>query len=235
MDELLEVGLQPRDARAEAFDGVGVEWSGSAWIEHVKVLLGRSGLDHKTCAASFERVDATDADPEPEAAPVDVVASVGALDPTVVLLREFLHRAGALRAVAVVELADEIAIVDVGRLLPVEVTLGERVVQLPHALELDAAALLVPEVRQLPPFDVDPATGEVSSPLGGLEHYAIAVRDLAAILGERNVALASWETSTAGVPLSITARASEEALVLALGEDEFEMEPGWPADTRAGS
>ena len=164
--------------------------------------------------------------------PVDVVATVGALDPTVMLLREFLHRSGAVRAVAVVALEDDVAIVDVGRLLPVEVTIGERVVQLPHALQLDAAVLVVPEVKQLPAFDVDVETGEVGSPLGGLEHYAIAVRQLAQILGEDNVALASWETTTPDVPLSITARASEDAMVLAIGEEEFEMEEGWPADSR---
>lgn len=168
-------------------------------------------------------------------APVDVVGTVGALDPTVVLLREFLHRSGALRAVAVVALEDDVALVDVARLEPVEVTIGERIVRLPHALQLDAAALMVPEVKQLPAFDVDPATGEVNSPLGGLEHYAIAVRQLAQILGADNVALASWETTTEAVPLSITARASEDVLILALGEEEFEMEPGWPVDTRAGA
>lgn len=164
---------------------------------------------------------------------VDVVGSVGALDPTVLLLREFLHRSGALRTVAVVELADDTAIVDVGRLAPVEVTIGERVVQLPHALELDAAALLVPEVKQLPPFEIDPTSGEVSSPLGGLEHYALSVRDLAGILGEDNVALVTWETTDPDTPLSITARASEDGLLITLGEEEFEPEPGWPVDTRS--
>ena len=172
------------------------------------------------------------ATPAPDG-PVDVVATVGALDPTVVLLREFLHRSGAIRAVAVVGLEDDVALVDVGRLEPVEVTIGERVVQLPHALALDAAVLMIPEVRQLPAFDVDPASGEVNSPLGGLEHYAIAVRQLAGLLGANNVALATWETTSPDVPLSITARASEDVLILALGEEEFEMEPGWPVDTRA--
>ena len=170
--------------------------------------------------------------PDPAAA-VDVVATVGALDPTVVLLREFLHRSGAIRTVAVVGLEDDVAVVDVCRLEPVEVTIGERVVQLPHALQLDSAVLMIPEVRQLPAFDVDPASGEVNSPLGGLEHYAIAVRQLAQLLGADNVALATWETTSPDVPLSITARASEDVLILALGEEEFEMEPGWPVDTRA--
>jgi len=172
------------------------------------------------------------ADPE---APVDVVATVGPLDPTVLLLREFLHRSGAIRAVAAVELEDDVALVDVRRLAPVEVTLGARVVHLPHALALDAAVLMVPEVRQLPAFAVDPASGEVSSPLGGLEHYAIAVRQLAQILGAGNVALVTWETTSPDAPLSITARASEDILILALGEDEFEMEPGWPSDPRTKS
>ena len=177
-------------------------------------------------------MSSSDDAPEPHGASVDVVATVGALDPTVLLLREFLHRSGAIRAVAVVGLEDDVALVDVGRLLPVEVTIGERTVQLPHALRLDAAVLMVPEVRQLPAFDVDPAAGEVRSPLGGLEHYAIAVRQLAQILGANNVALATWETTTSDVPLSIVARASEDVLVVAIGAEELEMEPGWPVDTR---
>src|SRR4051812_6749115 len=68
----------------------------------------------------------------------EVVASVGPLDAVVVLLREFLHRSGALRAVAVVEGApgDEPAVVDVRRLHPTEVEIGDRTVLLPHAIEL---------------------------------------------------------------------------------------------------
>jgi len=172
---------------------------------------------------------------EPDGAPFDVVATVGALDPTVMLLREFLHRSGAIRATAVVALEDDDASIDVARLEPVVVTVGERTVHLPHALELDAAVLMIPEVKQLPPFDVDPVSGEISSPLAGLEHYAIAVRQLAQILGGDNVALVTWETTTPDVPLSITARASEDTLVVALGEEQFETEPGWPADRRVPS
>ena len=168
--------------------------------------------------------------------PIDVVATVGALDPVVVLLREFLHRSGAIRAVGMVDMApgEGPALVDCGRLLPTEVSAGGRTVHLPHAIELDAEIPPVPDVRQLPAFDVDRATGAVSSPLGGLEHYAIAVRELAQRLGPGSVALVTFETSDPDTPLSITAR-GEEPLVLSLGEDEYEMEPGWPADRRAGS
>ena len=161
----------------------------------------------------------------------EVVASVGPLDAVVVLLREFLHRSGAVRAVAVVEGApgDEPAIVDVRRLHPTEVEIGDRVVRLPHAIDLDVPPPQMPAVRQLPPFDVDVESGEIAAPPGGVAHLAGAVRDVADLLGGRNVAMVQFETNQPEAPLAITARAGgTEPLVLALGEEEFEMEPGWP-------
>lgn len=158
--------------------------------------------------------------------PVEVVASVGELDPTVVLLRDFLHRSGALRAVAVVERTGEgPAVVDCARLAPIEVDLGGRVVHLPHAIELDAdAPPLHGDFRQLPPFEVDAATGEVRSMIGGLHHAIEQVTALAAALGGRNVALAQYPTLPPDVPLSVTARAgSGEAPVIALGDEAFEL------------
>lgn len=164
--------------------------------------------------------------------PIDVVASVGDLDPVVVLLRDFLHRSGAVRAVAVVEQpGDDAALVDCARLQPIEVTVDERTVVVPHALELDVPEPLpVPDVQQLPPFEVDAAESRIASPLGGLEHYALAVHALSAVIpGARSVALATWSTTDPEVPLSITAR-SGEPFVISLGTEEFEMEPGWPGD-----
>jgi hypothetical protein len=154
---------------------------------------------------------------------------MGGLEPVAALLREFIHRSGALRAVAVVEglTGEETALVDCARLAPIEVTVGERTTHLPHGFELDSAPLPVPEVRQLPPFDVDPRSGEIVATLGGVEHLAGAVRELAATLGGRSVALAQFETTTPDVPLSISAR-SGEPLVVAIGEDEYQMDPGWP-------
>jgi len=156
----------------------------------------------------------------------EVVGSVGALDPVVVLLREFLHRSGALRAVAVVEgpPGEGPAIVDCARLEPIAVDVGERRVVLPHALELDAPAPDLPEVRRLPPFDVDRAEGTVAGPIGGVAHLADAVAGLAERLGGRNVAMVQFETSDADAPLSMTARADgSEPIVVALGDDEFEL------------
>jgi hypothetical protein len=161
----------------------------------------------------------------------EVVASVGPLDAVVMLLREFLHRSGALRAVAVVagEPGDAPAIVDVRRLQPTEVQIGERTVALPHAIELDGEMPAVPEVRRFAPFEVDVHQAQIAAPPGALAHLADAVRGVAEALGGRNVAMAQFETNDPEAPLAITARAGgTDPLVLALGEEEFEMDPGWP-------
>jgi hypothetical protein len=162
---------------------------------------------------------------------LEVVASVGPLDGTVVLLREFLHRSGALRAVAVVDRApgEQPAIVDCGRFAPIEIDLGDRAVYMPHGAQLTAHPPELPEIRQLPPFEVDTAKAEIAAPIGGLAHLAEAVRVLAGALGGRNVAMVQFETTDPSTPLAITARADgSEPMVLALGEEEYEMEPGWP-------
>lgn len=161
--------------------------------------------------------------------PIDVVATVGPLDVTVAVLREFLHRSGALRAVAVVDLApgEGPAVVDCARLEPTEVTAGGRMVHMPHAIELDVELPALPEVRQLPPFEVDVAEGEVRGPIGAVEHLARAVGGLADLFGPRDVALAQFETNDADAPLTITARRGDP-FVLAIGDDEYEMAPGWP-------
>lgn len=164
---------------------------------------------------------------EPEI--IDVVATVGDLDPVVVLLREFLHRSGALRAAAL--LVDPAApdgppvLVDCGRLQPIEVVRAGRTVNLPHAIEIDAEPpAAIPEVRQLPPFEVDAEAGTIASPLGGMDHQVAAVRALAGALGDGGVALVTFETTDPETPLSITARTGDP-LVITLGEDEYEL-PG---------
>jgi hypothetical protein len=74
---------------------------------------------------------------------------------------------------------------------------------------------------------VDREKGQVASPLGGLEHYAVAVKSLAAILGGDNVALVTFETTDPETPLSVSAR-GDDPIVLSLGDEQFEMDPGWP-------
>jgi hypothetical protein len=161
--------------------------------------------------------------------PIDVVATVGPLDVTVAALREFLHRSGAIRVAAIVDLApgEGPALIDVARLEPTEVAMGGQVVHMPHAIELDVEVPELPDVKQLPPFEVRPEEGEVAGPLGGMEHYGRAVRGLAELLGGRNVAMVQFETNDPDAPLGITARTGDP-VVISIGEDEYEMEPGWP-------
>jgi hypothetical protein len=156
---------------------------------------------------------------------IDLVASVGPLDAVVETLRDVLHRSGALRVAVVVDMPDDgpAALVDVGRLAPVEVRIADRIMHLPHAIELEAEALSgAIELRQLPPFDVEPTTGQVTGTLGGLDMLADAMRDLAALLGGRSVAIAVYQTTTPGIDLTVTARLGEDVLVT-LGDQEWEL------------
>ena len=167
-------------------------------------------------------------------APIDLVATAGPLDPVIETLRDFLHRSGAVRAVAVVDGTDEgggPAVVDVGRLAPIEVQHGERVVHLPHAIELDAGPLGEVQVKQLPPFTVDQESGEVAATIGGVEHYARAARSLSELLGGRSACLVQFDTTTPDLLFGVAARAGDP-IVLTIGEEEFEMDPGWPDVTR---
>ncbi len=166
---------------------------------------------------------------------IDLVATVGPLDPVIATLRDFLHRSGAVRAVAVVDGTDQgsgPAIVDVGRLAPIEVQHGDRLVHLPHAIELDAAPLGEVEVKQLPPFTVDPESGEVAATIGGVEHLSRATRGLAHLIGGQTACLVQFDTTTPDLRFGVAAR-GEDPIVLTIGEDEYEMDPGWP-DTPDG-
>jgi hypothetical protein len=155
---------------------------------------------------------------------IDLVATVGPLDAVVETLRDVLHRSGALRVAVVVDVPDSsAALVDVGRLAPVEVRIGERILHLPHAIELEAESLgSAIELRQLPPFEVDAQSGEVIGTIGGLDMLADAMRTLAEVLGGQSVAMAQYQTVTPDVSLTVTARHGEPVLVT-LGEAEWEM------------
>ena len=162
---------------------------------------------------------------------IEMVDSVGELDLAVVTLREFLHRSPAARAIAVVQRAvgDGPAVVDCGRFEAIEVETGERTVRLAHDAPLDAAAPPLPEVKPIPPFDVDPRSGEVAGTIGGLEHLADAVGALADALGPGSVAMAVFATSDPSNPLSVSCRAGgAEPPVVAIGDQPFSLPPAGP-------
>lgn len=156
--------------------------------------------------------------------PIDVVLTVGDLDPTVVALREFLHSASAVEVQAVVDRGEgrPSALVTCGRMRPIEVVEGDRLVHLPHTVELDAPVPSLREIPRLPPIEVDTAAGTVSAPLGAIPALAEAVTELAALLGGRSVALAFFQTTDDDAPVGIAARVGEP-VVLTLGDEQFHL------------
>ncbi|MGB2710135.1 MAG: hypothetical protein WBC33_01365, partial [Conexibacter sp.] len=107
-------------------------------------------------------------------------------------------------------------------------TLSEREtsVQL-DADRLAAAPLPLPHVRALPPFEIDALRAQITAPLGGIEHHARAVRELAEGFPGRSVLTVTFATSDAETPLHLAAR-SGDPMVLSLGDEAFEMDLRWP-------
>ena len=155
---------------------------------------------------------------------IEVVLSVGELDPVVVTLREFLHRANAVQVQAVVDRgAEPPALVTCGRLEPIEVVRGDEVVHLPHGVELAPEPPAdLPSVPPLPPFEVDDGEGTVTGPLGGVEAAARAVEALVGHLPGRSVAVAFYPTTSPELPLGIGSRTGEPT-VISIGEQQFNM------------
>ncbi len=147
-----------------------------------------------------------------------------------VTLRRFVREAGALGATLLLDQGVDlpVLVVECPAVGPVLLAEGEKVVQL-DADRLAAEPLLTPEVKALPPFEVDVVRAEITSPLGGVEHHARAVRELAGAFPGRSVLSVAFATTDPETPLTIAARTGDP-LVLALGEDEqFEMPAGWPS------
>jgi hypothetical protein len=142
------------------------------------------------------------------------------LDAIAATLREFVASAGALRAVALLDRGQDAApiVVDCDAAGAVEVEEGGDMRELSAAS--GAAPLALVHVHALPVMDVDPASGDVTGTIGGLQHLAGAVGELAAALGGRSVATAQFQTSDPDVPLAVSARPGEPP-VFALGDETF--------------
>ena len=145
-----------------------------------------------------------------------------------VTLRRFVHAAGALEAILLLDQGAEVPplVVECPAVGPLLLSEGEDVVQLDPD-RLAAQPLALPEVRPLPPFEVDAVRAEITSPLGGVEHQARAVRALAEAFPGRSVLTVAFATTDPETPLTLAARGGEP-MVLALGEQQFELGAGWP-------
>ncbi|MCW2992402.1 MAG: hypothetical protein JWM73_2996 [Solirubrobacterales bacterium] len=147
-----------------------------------------------------------------------------AVDTACAALRSFVHLSGALRAQALVPSADgrPPAVVSCVRLGPLEIVIGDRSVELPHDVELDAPAPDLGALRPMPPFEVSPERGEVAGMIGGLDMLGEAVLKIAAAIGPQAAVVVEMESTTPDVPLVVSARAGEPLLVT-LGDETFDL------------
>jgi hypothetical protein len=82
----------------------------------------------------------------------------------------------------------------------------------------------LPEIRPAPSsaLRADPATGELSAPIGAIANLGGAVLALARAFGGRSVATAEFATQDPELPMTIVAR-DGEPLLLAVGDGRFEL------------
>ena len=146
------------------------------------------------------------------------------VDSACVALRSFVHRSGALRAQALIAqgAGEPPALVSCVRLGPLEVTIGERSVQLPHDVQLAAEPPEFGVLRPVPPFEVSAERGEVAGMIGGLGMVTDAVTLIAETLGPQAAVVVELETLTPDLPLVVSARVGEPPLVT-LGDESFDL------------
>lgn len=145
------------------------------------------------------------------------------IDTACAALRSFVHRSGALRAQALIPQPDgPPAVVSCVRLGPLEIEIGERVVELAHDIALEAPAPDLGALRPMPPFEISPERGEVAGMIGGLDLLREAAMTVAEAIGPRAAVVVEMDSTTPGVPLVLSARAGEPVLVT-LGDESFEL------------
>lgn len=147
-----------------------------------------------------------------------------ALDAAAAALRDFVHRSGALRAQALVEISpgEAPAIVSCTRLGPLEIVAGGRTVHLDHDAPVAPSPVDLDDLRPLPPFEVDAQLAEIAGVVGGLDLIADAVRRVADALGPRAAVVVELPTTSPALELALSARAGEPVLVT-IGEDSYEL------------
>src|SRR5215207_236953 len=113
-----------------------------------------------------------------------------------VTLRAFVAAAGAEEATLLLDQGADTPplVVECPADGPLTLSEGEDVVQL-DAARLVASPLPLPDVRPLPPFEVDAVRAQITSPLGGVEHQARAVRALVGAFPGRSVLAVTFATS----------------------------------------
>jgi hypothetical protein len=148
----------------------------------------------------------------------------GAAQEAVATALAFADAAGAHRVILLIDRGDDMPalMIDVVHDGAAEVTDGDHVevVETPTT----AAPKPLPEIRATPhtAIRLDFATGELSAPIGAIEHLADSVKALARAFGGRSVATAEFPTRD--FPFTIAAREGEPA-VLSANDEVYEL-PG---------
>jgi hypothetical protein len=138
--------------------------------------------------------------------------------------RAFQDQAQAIRVVLLIDRGPIEPALMVECELDTEVTDGDAMATIPRGQLVPAEPLPLPEIRPIPStaITIDTGTGELSAPIGAIEHLAQSLMQLAQVLGGRSVATAEFATSDPALPITIAARSGEPALLEAAGE-QFEL------------
>jgi hypothetical protein len=138
--------------------------------------------------------------------------------------RAFAQAASATRVVLLIDRGEDAPalMVDVDA-ATAEVTDGDAVTTLVTAT-VTADPKPMPEVRAIPAsaIRIDLLTGELSAPIGAIEHLAQSLRALASTFGGRSVASAEFPTSEPELPITIAAREGEPAILTA-ADEQYEL------------
>lgn len=99
---------------------------------------------------------------------------------------------------------------------------GETYLVPPEALlQVSPLPMFPPRPVPASAISLEPEAGEVAAPLGAVSALALAVLELARVMGGRSVASADFATRD-GEPVTIAAREGEP-LILAMGDAQFEL------------
>jgi hypothetical protein len=140
-------------------------------------------------------------------------------------LRTFAERSGALRAVLLIDLGDDEALlVDCADTGEVEITERDSTTLIPASALVPAPPRPLPAVRPAPAtaISIDVESGEIAAPIGTIEHLADVTLALARAFGGRSVATAEFATRDPELPITFAAR-DGEPIVIAAGDEQYQL------------
>jgi len=142
------------------------------------------------------------------------------LEEAVATARAFQERSGAIRVVLLLEHEGEPVLVDCDG-PTITVTQDD---QTTPAARTDTPPKPLHRLTPVPAsaISIDTETGQLSAPLGTIEHLARATLDLATAFGARTVATAEFATRDPQTPITFAAREGEPVL-LGAGDEQFEL------------